>query len=95
MENPYMKLSDLSNSDKAFSKTVAEDADAMSIAAHYGYGIQLFCTEDRGRGAGSKSVMSQHNRLQLRKRFGIRFCSVKSLTKLIDVFCGGNTASNH
>ena len=94
-ENPYMKLSGLSNSDKAFSKTVAEDADAMSIAAHYGYGIQLFCTEDRGVSAGTKSVMSPQNRLKLRNRFGIRFCNVKSLVKLMDMFCRNTTSSNH
>lgn len=89
-ENPYLKLSNPLIKEKAFSKAFAEDADAMAIAAHYGYGIQLFCTEDKGASAGLKSVMSLQNRLKLRKQFGIRFCNVRSLTKLISMFCRGN-----
>lgn len=85
-ENPYLKLSDPKIQGKAFSTAFAEDADAMAIAAHYGYGIQLFCTEDKGVSAGLKSVMSQKNRLKLRKQFGIRFCNVRSLTKLVEMF---------
>lgn len=92
-ENPYLKLSNPQIQDKAFSKAFAEDADAMAIAAHYGHGIQLFCTEDKGASAGSKSVMSRQNRMKLRKQFGIRFCNVKALTKLIDVFCHDNVSS--
>ena len=83
-ENPYLKLSNPQIPEKAFSKAVAEDADAMAIAAHYGYGIQVFCTEDKGASAGSKSVMSRQNRMKLRKQFGIRFCNVRALTKLIE-----------
>jgi hypothetical protein len=33
-------------------RAVAEWADADSIAAHIGYGIDLFCTEDQGKSAG-------------------------------------------
>ena len=90
-ENPYLKLSNPLIKEKDFSKAFAEDADAMAIAAHYGYGIQLFCTEDKGASAGLTSVMSLQNRLKLRKQFGIRFCNVRSLTKLISVFCRGDT----
>lgn len=92
-ENPYLKLSNPQIDNEAFSKAFAEDADAMAIAAHYGYGIQLFCTEDRGVSAGTKSVMSLQNRLKLRNRFGIRFCNVRSLVKLIDMFCRNTTSA--
>jgi hypothetical protein len=34
---------------KKVAKAVAEWADGDSIAAHYGYGIDLFCSEDFGR----------------------------------------------
>ena len=89
-ENPYLKLSNPLIKEKAFSKAFAEDADAMAIAAHYGYGIQLFCTEDKGASAGLKSVMSLQNRLKLRQQFGIRFCNVRSLSKLLDMFYRDN-----
>ena len=92
-ENPYLMLSNPQIKDKAFSRAFAEDADAMAVAAHYGYGIQLFCTEDKGASAGLKSVMSRQNRLKLRKRFGIRFCNVRSLTKLVDMFCHADAPS--
>jgi hypothetical protein len=39
-----------------------EWADGDAVAAHYGYGIDLFCTEDEGRGARGPSVFDDTNR---------------------------------
>ncbi len=44
------------------SEAIAEWADADSIAACVGYGIQYFCTEDQGRTAGSTSILHSSNR---------------------------------
>jgi hypothetical protein len=56
----------------------AEWADADSVAAHYGFGIQLFCTEDMGRGSGP-SVLNADNRRWLKEAFGIEFVTVDQL----------------
>ena len=70
-------------SDAKCSKLLAEYADALAISAHYGYGNQVFCTEDNGRNAITQSVMEADNKLALQKQFGIVFHSISTLSSII------------
>ncbi|MGA8616433.1 MAG: hypothetical protein WB760_33010 [Xanthobacteraceae bacterium] len=66
---------------KRVARAVNEWADGDSVAAHYGYGIDLFCTEDRGRNARGSSVFDDANKAWLQKDYGIEFVSVVELSE--------------
>lgn len=69
------------NETMRFAKAVAEWADGDSIAAHYAYGNDLFCTRDMGKTAGAASVLSLNNRRWLETQFGIEFVSPTEATR--------------
>jgi hypothetical protein len=50
---------------------VGEWADGDALAAHHGYRHDVFCTLDRGRGAGTRSVLHHSRRQWLSSAFGI------------------------
>ena len=60
-----------SMSDSQFIKGVAEWADGDALSAHYGYGIDIFCTNDKASGAGTKSIFSVDNKALIINKFGI------------------------
>jgi hypothetical protein len=60
-------------------RAVAEWADGDSIAAHYGYGIDLFCSKDFGQKASSASVLDCENRKWLNEKFGVQFVTLVEL----------------
>jgi len=62
-------------SNKAYAKSVAEWSDGDALAAHYGYGLDYFCTRDQGKGAGANSVFFKPNIEHLTEKFGIRVVS--------------------
>jgi hypothetical protein len=62
-----------------FASAIAEWADGDSIAAHYGYSVDAFCSEDVGKGAGASSSLSLYNRTWLTSQFGIRFTTLDAL----------------
>ena len=64
-------------------RAVAEWADADSIAAHIGYAIDLFCTEDRGKGTGTPSILDEDNRAWLEATYAIKFVTLSELAKMI------------
>ena len=66
---------------KRVAKVVAEWADGDSIAAHYGFGIDLFCSEDFGKAGNGNSILGCDNRQWLSECFGIRFVSLAELAK--------------
>jgi hypothetical protein len=66
-------------SHKQVKRAINEWADGDSVAAHYGYGIDLFCTEDEGRGARGPSVFNETNKAWLQKDYGIEFISLAQL----------------
>jgi hypothetical protein len=68
---------------KAVMAVVKEWADGDSIAAHYGYGMDLFCSDDCGKSASSPSILDQTNRQWLSERFGIRFVTLAQLSLLV------------
>ncbi len=68
---------------KRVARVVAEWADGDSIAAHYGFGIELFCSEDFGRSGNGHSVLDDNNRRWLSESFGIRFVTLAELAKWV------------
>lgn len=75
---------EISNLKAKIGKSAAEEADVQAIATHYAHQIDIFCTEDKGKSAGGNSVMKAENKAELTKKFGIRFCTLSELTRLIE-----------
>ena len=69
---------------KRVSRAIAEWADGDAIAAHYGYGMDYFCTEDEGRNAHGPSVLDATNRAWLQGEFGIKFVSLDEIAALLE-----------
>jgi hypothetical protein len=65
----------------AIPGALAEWADGDALAAHYGHQHDVFCSLDRGGGAGSRSVLHHSRRKWLRDEFGIQ---VKSPTEVAE-----------
>jgi hypothetical protein len=64
-------------------RAIREWADADSIAAHVGYGIDLFCSEDMGKSTGGEpSVLDGPNRAWLTATFGIKFVTLAELAAM-------------
>jgi hypothetical protein len=64
------------------ARAVAEWADADSIAAHYGYGNDVFCTLDSAKAEtqrGEPAVFDLDNRAWLTDNFGIQFLTLAQL----------------
>jgi len=72
-----------STEQKKINRAIAEWADGDSVAAHYGYGIDLFCSEDSGKSASSPSVLDPNNRKWLSENFAIRFVTLAELADLV------------
>ena len=66
---------------RARSPAIAEWSDGDSIAAHYGYGNDIFCTGDKAR-PGRPSILDAANRAWLMTEFGVRFCTIRELASL-------------
>lgn len=64
-------------------RAVKEWADGDSVATHYGYGIDLFCSEDFGKSASSASVLDDANRAWLTSAFGIKFVTLGQLADMV------------
>ena len=62
--------------ERRFRKRFGDWADADAIAAHYGYGNDIFCTDDRAKGAGGRSILSANRRAALTRKYGIHFRSL-------------------
>ena len=74
---------DTNLSDKQYSKNVAEWVDGDALAAHYGYGIDYFCTNDSASGAGQSSVFHPSNLNQLKQKYGIKVLTPNELLSVI------------
>jgi hypothetical protein len=58
---------------------VNEWADGEALAAHAGYGNNLFCTDDSGGDLGEKSILHPTHRTWLSKTHGVTFVNVVEL----------------
>jgi hypothetical protein len=64
------------------ARAIAEWADGDSVAAHYGYANNLFCTLDEGQAEakrGDAAVLEPRNRAWLNEEFGVQFVTVSDL----------------
>jgi hypothetical protein len=64
------------------ARAVAEWADGDSVAAHYAYGNDVFCTLDHGRDEnrrGESAVLDVENRKWLTLELGIQFATMDEL----------------
>jgi hypothetical protein len=68
---------------KKINRAIAEWADGDSVAAHYGYNIDLFCSEDFRKSASGPSVLDCANRTWLSQEFGIHFVTLDELAKRV------------
>jgi len=57
---------------KKIAKAAAEWADADSVAISIGLGCHYFCTRDKAKNAGSKSILSKSNLEWLSKEYGFQ-----------------------
>jgi hypothetical protein len=69
--------------ENAVMRACAEWADGDSLAAHFGYGNDLFCTEDAGKSAGAPSILSAENRAWLERDHGVKFVTLTELVALL------------
>lgn len=76
---------DSSLNNKQYSKNVAEWVDGDALAAHYGYGINYFCTNDRASGAGSNSVFHTSNLDQIKQKYDITVVTPNELLSIIQI----------
>jgi hypothetical protein len=66
---------------KRLCKACAEWADGEALAAHVGYGNDVFCTEDFGKGALGPSVFDSVHRAWLTQEFGVQFAKLNQLAE--------------
>ena len=59
---------------------VSEWADGEVVAAHYSYGNDVLCTEDKGR-SGEGSIFSDGSRRWLEATYGLSFVTVNELAE--------------
>ena len=69
--------------EKQYAKNVAEWVDGDALAAHYGYGIDYFCTNDRASGAGLNSVFHPSNLNQIKQKYTIEVVTPDELLSII------------
>ena len=73
--------------ENAVARAFAEWADADAIAAHIGYGIDYFCTEDAGKSAGAASILDATNSSWLRQVYRVQFITLAELSKMVSAIC--------
>ncbi|MCL1047567.1 hypothetical protein L2737_19890 [Shewanella electrodiphila] len=73
---------DTNLTNKKFAKDIAEWVDGDAIAAHYGYGIDYFCTNDKASGAGVNSIFSATNLTKVSQKYEIKVVSPEELLNL-------------
>jgi hypothetical protein len=78
---------------KAVHRAINEWADGDAVAAHAGYGNDLFCTNDFGKGAGESSVLHPKNRAWLQSDYGIVFVTTLELADLVGQFAQAAASS--
>jgi hypothetical protein len=69
--------------ERSVERAFAEWSDADSIAAHIGYGIDVFCTEDKGNTGTDPSVFDTVNRGWLEQTYGVKFATLSELAAML------------
>jgi hypothetical protein len=68
---------------KKVADAVREWGDGDSIAAHYGFGIQLFRSEDFRKNRSGRSVLDCGDRQWLSSEFSIEFVSLAEFARKV------------
>ena len=68
---------------KRIAKALAEWSDGDSVGVHIGIEGDYFCTNDRARGAGSKSVFSKENLRWLEEEYKFKCISPEELADFL------------
>ncbi|MFC1528712.1 hypothetical protein ACFL5B_02255 [Candidatus Latescibacterota bacterium] len=63
---------------------IAEWDDLDILASHYGYGFELFCTNDQSKSTGIKGVFHSTNQRDIFSKYNIRFVTPYELIGKID-----------
>ncbi len=66
------------------SRAIAEWSDGDSVAAHYGYDNDFFCTLDAGKAEnkrGDPAILDSNNRAWLSESYGFQFVSIRALAE--------------
>jgi hypothetical protein len=69
--------------DDRVANAISEWADGDAVSAHYGYGNNVFCTNDRAAGAGPASVFSAANRNRLSQEYALVFCDLTEVQAML------------
>lgn len=67
---------------KEFAEAMAEWVDGESLAAHYAAGNEFFCTDDKARSSGTKSIFHEINKSRLEVEYGIKIISSYEASQL-------------
>ena len=78
-----IKKTKLKISDKQYANAIAEWADGEALSAHYAFGCDVFCTNDRGSNAGKESIFHPNNLPRLKEHFKIVVLSPDELSMRI------------
>lgn len=70
--------------DKKYAKFFAEWVDGDALAASYGYGIDHFCTNDTGSGAGTVSIFHPTNLAKLEEKYPVNVISPSELVAKVE-----------
>lgn len=66
--------------EKAVRPEIGEWCDRLIVGSHYGYGNHVFCTLDKGKNAGSRSLLHMSNRPALEAQ-GIKLMTPEELVQ--------------
>lgn len=69
--------------EKKLAKGVAEWMDGDALAATYGYGVEYFCTNDKGAGAGTNSILHPSNRTLYAQKYNVKIVTPEELITIL------------
>jgi hypothetical protein len=73
-----------STEEREVKDAIKEWADGDSVAAHVGYGNDLFCSLDQGGKTGGKpSVLDKQHKAWLSAEYGVKFATLSSLAAML------------
>jgi hypothetical protein len=57
--------------------------DGDALAATYGYGFEYFCTNDKGAGAGTSSILHPSNRTLYAQKYNVKIVTPEELIAIL------------
>jgi hypothetical protein len=69
--------------EKKLAQGVAEWMDGDALAATYGYGFEYFCTNDKGAGAGTSSILHPSKRALYVQKYNVKIVTPDELIALL------------